>query len=275
MDVIFMEYSFNVESIRTISAANYQTYIHGVIHPDRVMKDHDFVYILEGEWEILLEGTAYQLQPNDMILLPADMHHYGFIPCKSNTKTMYIHSIKNECDGLSTPQKDIRSCYSMPLESVIHCAKNPNVKIIFQQIISTFWKNDTHSITKLSALFQLLLCELMECTRNSTPSVADIIVNMIHQHPQNFYTSKDFAHQLGIHEKTLNNLFKQKYDMTIYRYQMDAKIQAVSHFLLNHENVKLYEVAINFGFYDEFHLSKTFKKYVGLSPNQYRLNSKN
>lgn len=64
---------------------------------------------------------------------------------------------------------------------------------------------------------------------------------------------------------------KSQYGKSIYTYQLDMKMEAVRLFILNHPNIKLHEVALNFGFYDEFHLSKIFKKKFNVSPNQYRL----
>lgn len=41
-------------------------------------------------------------------------------------------------------------------------------------------------------------------------------------------------------------------------------------FLIDYPDVKLQTAAINFGFYDEYHLSKLFKKYTGITPGAYR-----
>ena len=37
--------------------------------------------------------------------------------------------------------------------------------------------------------------------------------------------------------------------------------------LVNHPDIKVYEVAYELGFCDEFHLSKAFKNKFGISPN--------
>ena len=47
-------------------------------------------------------------------------------------------------------------------------------------------------------------------------------------------------------------------------------LEMVRQFLLTQPDTKLREAAINYGFCDEFHLSKAFKKHFGLSPSQYR-----
>ena len=34
--------------MHTISSGNYVTSVNGMIHPDRIMKEHDFLYILNN-----------------------------------------------------------------------------------------------------------------------------------------------------------------------------------------------------------------------------------
>ena len=53
-------------------------------------------------------------------------------------------------------------------------------------------------------------------------------------------------------------------------YQMDLKLEMVKEFLIHQPQAKLHEAAVNFGFYDEFHLSKAFRKKYGQPPSKYR-----
>ena len=39
-------------ALREITSANYITPVNGMVHPDRIMDEHDFLYILDGEWEV-------------------------------------------------------------------------------------------------------------------------------------------------------------------------------------------------------------------------------
>ena len=43
---------------RHITSANYITSVNGMVHPDRVLPEHDFLYMLEGEMEVFEDGTA-------------------------------------------------------------------------------------------------------------------------------------------------------------------------------------------------------------------------
>ena len=70
--------------------------------------------------------------------------------------------------------------------------------------------------------------------------------------------------------RTLNNYFQKACGKTFSMYQMDLKLEMVKEFLIHQPQAKLHEAAVNFGFYDEFHLSKAFRKKYGQPPSKYR-----
>ena len=264
-----MKQTYALGVTRKISNANHNVYINGVIHPDRVMNDHDFVYISEGYWEIYQNNELFKLLPGDLILLHAKEHHYGKIPCINNTKTMFLHVNYDADDNNDIKQHSIPY---IPLDTVIHCQNNSKINTIFQEIISIFLSNYDHKEIKLSVLFNLLLCELYELTalHKDEINIAEKVAQIIQENPQYNFTNKQLAEKLFLNERTLMRYFKNQYGTSIYSYQLNLKMKSIRSFLLDHPNVKLHEVAKNFGFYDEFHLSKTFKKEYGISPNNFK-----
>lgn len=87
-----MEYScFCTGARRCMSSGNHNLYKTGVVHMDRVMQEHDFIYLLEGEWEIEQNRIMYTMRPDDILILHAGEHHGGRVPCSDGTHTMYLH----------------------------------------------------------------------------------------------------------------------------------------------------------------------------------------
>lgn len=43
--------------MHTITSGNYVTSVHGMVHPNRIIGEHDFLYILDGTWEIWEDDT--------------------------------------------------------------------------------------------------------------------------------------------------------------------------------------------------------------------------
>ena len=86
---------------RRISSANHITMIHPTQHPDRVLEEHDFLYMIDGTWEIGEENgqpdgpssiqNTFRLGTDDLVILPAGRHHFGVAPCSPRNRHMYIH----------------------------------------------------------------------------------------------------------------------------------------------------------------------------------------
>lgn len=258
---------------RLVETANYITYVDGTLHPDRILTVHDIVYILEGQWEVTQNNIPYHLEPDDVILLHAGQHHGGTVPCTPNTKTMYIHYTAAERDcflaGESNNPKD--GLLSLPV--VISCRQHLAVKSRFQDIISIQWTDSPRKSQKLSALLALLMNELAECQYNlagQEDKTATQIAEFLHANPDHFYTGEELAEHFFISERTLRNHFQQRYRQSIYQYQVHTKLQMACEFMMTHPEAKLSEVAHNFGFCDEFHFSKLFKKKYALPPGKWR-----
>lgn len=277
-----MSVLLQIMGARQISSANHITLIHPMLHPDRVLPEHDFLYMLDGTWEIgeeFPDGSGrevFRMRTDDLLILPAGRHHYGISPCSPDNRHMYIHAKplpgENASDFL--PGDGVVSGLSS-FPSLIPCQGAPRIRSLFEEIISERWGSSPMKEQKLSLLFSLLLCALLEQQeKEGVPSGAATLVEevsrLIRSTPQTFFTGKELAERFYVCERTLSNHFKRAFGKTLYAYQMDVKLEMVRQFLLTQPGVKLHETALNFGFYDEFHLSRAFRRKYGLSPDQYR-----
>ncbi len=82
-------------------------------------------------------------------------------------------------------------------------------------------------------------------------------------------TLTDLAKEVGLNESYLIRLFRHKMKTTPMKYLTKLRIEAVSS-MLTSTALPLYRIAESLHFYNEFHLSRTFRQYTGLSPSQYR-----
>ena len=77
------------------------------------------------------------------------------------------------------------------------------------------------------------------------------------------------ARELGINKSYMIRLFKHHVGETPGRYHIRLKVETARHLLL-HDNLTLHSIAKELGFYDEYHLSKTYKRIIGVSPQKHR-----
>lgn len=260
-------------ALRQITGANYITSVNGMVHPDRIMAEHDFLYMLDGNWEIMEEGNAYEMHKDDLLILAAGRHHFGKKLCNPGNRHMYFHILPTQKESQSMEEVESSSLFSCP--SLLHCQNYPRIRRYFQELISVFWSQSEEKENRASLIFNLLLCELSELQTQpgnsmNQDSLVEEITQQIRSTPQIFYTAKEMAAAHYICPRTLNNRFQNACGKTFYAYQMETKLEMVRHFLAHQPEAKLHEAAVNFGFYDEFHLSKAFKKQFGQSPSQFR-----
>lgn len=256
-----MKLCFEKDCRRQVTEANINYYAMPFIHPERKMADHDFIYMLEGEWKIGQNDEIFTLKKDSLLILSANNRHFGAAPCKKDTKTMYFH--------LSADAEDL--CDTADgLPCLIDTSANKNIKRIFHDTVEAKLSGNEH---KAGLLSELLLCELM--TENNLAEqnpISDRIINTIRRSPEKFFSNKELAEKLDVSVKTAENKFKSTCGITIHQYILKFKAeQAVSYFK-NFPEMQIKEVAYNLGFYDEYHFSKQFKKVMGVSPTEYRNN---
>lgn len=259
---------FNLNAQRTISSANKNIYNCPTNHPDRIMAEHDLVYIVSGSWKIYQDGIPYLLEKDDVIILFSGQHHYGIDPCEIGTQTYYLHINADANDFFC--ESDYNE--TLTINTLIHCQNNLYVKVLFENIVKTFFMDIVTQKERLSALSQLLLCELQDYNEltSNIDSVLDIAVSHIHANKYKPISSSELAKLAFVSERTLRNHFLKTYKKTPYQYQVDLRLENVRAMLAYYPQIPLKEVAINFDFCDEFHLSKVFKDKFGISPSEYR-----
>lgn len=78
------------------------------------------------------------------------------------------------------------------------------------------------------------------------------------------------AESVGMSANYLSRLFKQETGTTITDYLIDIRIEKAKQFLLDHPNLKNYEIAQLVGYNDSVYFNKLFKKIVGITPKEYK-----
>ena len=71
-------------------------------------------------------------------------------------------------------------------------------------------------------------------------------------------------------KKKAEKVFKECYGQTIHEFLIKFKIEQAKQLLLHSPDLKLYEIAFNLGFYDQYHLCRVFKNQTGVSPTQFK-----
>lgn len=266
-----MTFSIDLSQPHKVVSANAHTYTTPTeaLYIDRTLVYHDFIYLIEGEWlfseTVNGEEVNYLLKPGDMLILPAGNHHYTRLPCKAGTRTFCIHVSKETTD------MDLTCARNISTPSHRNCRSNKKIYSLFKEIVDTFWSDNPHKEHLLSALFTLLICQVSSLQQSEEyPREVLGAIRLIHETPHKTLSAEELAKQLNTGSRKLAQLFRDATGESLRGYQQDRKLEMIALQLQIEPDIRLKELAATFGFYDEFYLSKQFKKKYGVSPVQYK-----
>ncbi len=257
---------------RNVTLANYNRHFAGEMHPDRTMAEHDLVLILEGTWTIGQEGVAYPLGPGDVILLHAGHAHAGVIPCPTEVRTMFVHlsRLPEDSFGAESPACG-HTEHGVDLPVVIRRCDSASILSLFEDIVHTFWSDERMKPAKLAILADLLLIRLQEQAQGNRDRDAHLMADVllrIRREPDRFHTLEELALAVHLSTRALTAKFRKATGNSPHRYEMDLKLEMARRMLLDQPERTLREVAGSFGFYDEFHFSRLFKRKFGIPPSK-------
>lgn len=253
---------------RKIISANFNHHTNEK-HPDRIIDEHDLIYVREGCWNISQNGIDYELQSGDVILLQGGQHHYGTVPCKGDVKTCYVHFSRHPDDRVSEKNDGGKECLIFPV--VVDKKNNAMVEYYFRQLIFSYWSDEVYEKKKAESYLDLLLCELCKSGReNKGSEMVDDIKLQINNTPERFISNEEFARRYYCSVRTLTDRFKKSTGVSLHAWQIKIKCQMADELMQHEPSLTLKEIARIYGFYDEYHFGKCYKKVFGCSPKRLK-----
>ncbi|WP_028979747.1 AraC family transcriptional regulator [Sporocytophaga myxococcoides] len=242
----------------------------------------EMIFVLEGEGIQIVNEHKLPYSPDKLFLVfPEDKHSFEV---KTLTKFLFIrfnHSyLKNQSkewiqkieyifhNHNHLPGCMLKTVTDKPLIRALAlgliCEKekrNPNHHEVITQLINTIITIAARNIT------------LMDVSGFIPTSSKDSVslLNYIHE---NIYSpeklrAETIADQFNISVTYISEYFKKHTGESLQQYIIHYKIKLVETRLL-YTPMRLSEICDEFGFTDLSHMNKTFKKYKGVSPTEYR-----
>lgn len=103
---------------------------------------------------------------------------------------------------------------------------------------------------------------------------ADLIVGRVETHLDEHLADPSLgldalADAANVSPSSVGRAFRKVYDTSPWRYVMRQRVEHAAR-LLNDPSRALAAIALDAGFYDQAHLTRTFKRFMGETPGEYR-----
>lgn len=255
--------------------------------PEQVTEGLCIYYVNEGRYEWKLNGQAYVLFPNDVLLvLPGQK--FGNEKEILELGSIYwiqikIQQLKNE-DLVPGKWSSLSEHESIAVGKLLTLNNNPVLSKlneagrILNNIFCEIHNHELGYVTRINQLIdELLITITRQLTKQNNPS---------RNFPKVFLSleeslRKDISHQWSVEEMAAiagmgTTLFNEKVKsytgFTPINYLINIRIsEAIK--LLKRKDVSITDIALDIGFYSSQHFSTTFKKLTGYTPGEFRKNN--
>ena len=210
----------------------------------------------EGETEYFCNGKKYVSNLNNIVLLPKGSSYEW-----SCTVPGHFSFIEFECD------KEYED---------IFCFKVANGDEILKRFVELEYnrnqKNSFYEIESISETYKIIV-DLLKSLKKKYVSSRNFekiqsAVDYINQNYTKHITNDELAKLTNFSTVYFRKLFSENFNMSPQAYIHTLRIRKAKE-LFHSDYVNISRVALYLGYSSIYDFSKTFKKYVGISPSEY------
>jgi AraC-like DNA-binding protein len=240
------------------------------IHPDAM----EIVFLYRGEQTYCVDNKEYHLRGMDLFLTyPNELHSTGVNPEeKSNLYYMIVDTVHNqECFlGINDPH----IAYLPQTLNALPVRKYRGNKTIFNLWETIYDVCDSdHPIRETIIRMHMLelLLEIIGCANETQATITPDIkrtANYIREHISEYMTIESLARISELSTSRFKAKFRHQMGMPPGEYIQRERISRAK--LMLREGKSVTYIAHELNYASSQHLSNYFKKFVGISPSEYR-----
>lgn len=256
------------------------------LHHKRNFDINVLIMVKEGTLYISQSGVNFEIGSNQYIFLKANEEHFGYKESTGKLSYYWVHFLINEQVSVmkdtifannvleKTPENSKDSMYIMPEYGEVSLTQKAS--LLLNQLLDLSRQDMIYSNMMLDYALSLLIMEISQefiekhhKLNNHIPYNISKIMDWIKANYYRPITLHEIANEFGYNADYLSSLFKKITDHSLTYYINKTRID-ISKSLISNYDVSIKEAAYSCGFTDEKYFMKTFKKFEGMTPSQYK-----
>lgn len=223
--------------------------------------DYQIIYITNGYLEIETKFGLKKAEKGSIIVFEPKIKQYYFCGPNSNTSYCWMHFT-------GTKANEIVSTLNIK-SGIYKIGEFDNFTTRCIEIIAAMKSENNISDIKITGLALAILGEIHEkLSPVKNNRFSDIII-MMENDTANGRKIEEYAKLCGFSHGHFIKLFKEEYGLTPANYRLRLLVDK-SRAVLTDSDLKISDVALSCGFEDALYFSRVFKRFVGMSPENYR-----
>lgn len=241
------------------------------IYHDRERKngsqEYILLYCIKGAGSILINGENIQLKANSFYLIPRQTAHHYKSALSDPWSIYWVHFDGKLADYLY-------HIYASQKTRLVILPFDENRIKTFDEILTLLENSFEESVLEIAHIKLVNFISSFVYFKELNPVALenDLIqqsINFMKENVGQIYAVSDLAKAKNLSITHYSRLFKNKTGVSTLQYFNQLKIQKSCQYLyFSDKNIK--EICHELGFSDPFYFSRLFKKYIGISPSEYK-----
>ncbi len=252
--------------------------VKGIRHSKECTHKHnhmEIAYIMSGKSIFNINNVSYDVEEGDIILINPEEDHYGMpISIEKPSIEFFV--------GFSNFK------FKNMIENTLFLNEFPIIKTTpssrkkFLDLINSIIEENTLNQTGKDFMLQSYLTQFVILairerqqentifSENKKSTISKEIQTYFHEHFSEKISLEQIAKNLYLSPFYISKVFKEEIGETPINYLIKIRLENAKDLLLNRKNLSIKEISSIVGYEDAYHFSKSFKKYYGLSPAEYK-----
>jgi AraC family transcriptional regulator len=221
-----------------------------------------FCFVLSGNYQEKIERKVDERTPTNLVYYPPDTSHAE--KHYSNGKHFLVEIDAGNLNRI----RDYGANLNEPLSMV-----NNESLWLAARMYREFCEKDVFSPLALESITTELLIFASRRQLNNNerkrPVWLEKIKEILRENYEETLTLNELADFVGVHPTHLARVFRQFERCTIGEYLRQIRVETARQKIINSKE-SLVEIALNTGFADQTHFTRTFKNVTGMTPTEFR-----
>lgn len=259
-----------------------------VSHFPKITKSNNFfelIYIVDGTGLQFINKNRFSYRKGNLFLItPQDAHSFEII---TRSKFFFLRFNEYYVQNNASKDKSLVQRIEYILQNASHrpgcILKNKVDKPLIASLIESIMQEQTnqqlYATTIIAQLVNTIITIVarniaLKLPKKIKENTGEPVLEILHYIQQNIFDPKllradNLSRQFGISLSYLGRYFKKQTGDTLQQYIVLYKMRLIEMRLL-HSDMRISEIVNELNFTDESHLNKSFRKYKGLSPSEFR-----
>lgn len=223
-----------------------------------------FAVMLEGSFQDVFRSRSYECPPATVFTEPAGETHANRIEA-AGARVLIVQP-DHDREELLQPV--------VPLLEEVNNFRHAGIETLARRIARELRAADTAAPLAVEALVLDMLASAVRAAAEpeeaaDSPPWLERTRELVHARFRETPTIAELAEEVGIHPVHLARVFRRRYHMPLGTYVRRLRLEWSADRLLE-DGRPIASIALEAGFSDQSHFTRAFKRYVGLTPGEYR-----